>query len=97
MTGRPAVRMVDCPNCGSGTPLRNPGIVTIVCDNCSTVLLRQEDGFRPGETSLLVDALSGMGGGVVASETIPSRWSAVMIARSTARSSVCLEIIRSSP
>ena len=63
MTDGPALRVVDCPNCGSATPIRNPGIVTIACDNCKTVLMRQDGGFRPGETSLLTGALSGIGVG----------------------------------
>ena len=62
MSDRPPSRAA-CPNCGAESTLRNPGIITFVCENCSSVVLRQEEGFVAGEKSLLVGSLSGIGVG----------------------------------
>jgi hypothetical protein len=53
-------RVVNCPRCGADNPLRNPGILTLVCTQCSTVIYRADAALVAGKQSLLTGAMSGL-------------------------------------
>ena len=51
---------LQCPSCGATHEPRNPGIQTLVCDNCDTTLYLEEDIVRQGKRAKVAQPKSGM-------------------------------------
>jgi len=55
---------LQCPTCGAGQQLHNPGVVVIVCAYCQTTLYREDAALRAGRKSVVAVPRSGIRVGV---------------------------------
>ena len=50
---------IQCPSCGAGRTIRNPGVITIVCEYCgNAVYWDQEKIANAGKQSILPEGFS---------------------------------------
>ncbi len=54
------MKTIQCPSCGAGHTLNNPGISTIVCDYCSTTIYLEEDVLKAGVKSIVAEPRSAL-------------------------------------
>ena len=54
------MKTIQCPSCGAGHTLHNPGIHTIVCDYCRTTIYLEQDVLRAGHKSIVAEPLSSL-------------------------------------
>ena len=54
------MKTIQCPSCGAGHTLHNPGISTIVCDYCRTTIYLEEDVLRAGTRAVVAEPRSSL-------------------------------------
>ncbi len=54
------MKTIQCPSCGAGHTLNNPGISTIVCDYCRTTIYLEDDVLRAGVKSVVGEPRSAL-------------------------------------
>ena len=54
------MKTIQCPSCGAGHTIHNPGISTIVCTYCRTTIYLEADVVRAGKKSVVAEPRSSL-------------------------------------